>query len=101
VMRGLKLLTQAKAYDKSYQVTIDRMRARRRRRSMTVQVAAEKKVTPAVTAKAKEPGGQSGLGAGLKANCADSSRRAGTWGAREAVAGWGRPGKPPSRNACG
>ena len=52
---GLKLLTQARTFDKSYQVTIDRMRARNHRRLKTVQVASEKRVTVPATARTEKP----------------------------------------------
>jgi len=52
---GMKLLLQARTFDKSYQVTIDRMRARNSRRSKTVKAAAEKRVTVAATPKAEKP----------------------------------------------
>ena len=52
---GMKLLLQARTFDKSYQVTIDRMRARNSRRLKTVQVAAEKRVTVATTEKTERP----------------------------------------------
>ena len=52
---GMKLLLQAKTFDKSYQVTIDRMRARNSRRLKTVQVAAEKRVTVAATPRVEKP----------------------------------------------
>ena len=53
---GLKLITQAKTFDRSFQKTIDRMRLRNRRKSRTVQVAVERKVTVAVTATTEEHG---------------------------------------------
>jgi hypothetical protein len=52
---GMKLLLQARTFDKNYQVTIDRMRARNSRRSKTVQVAADKRVTVAATPRGEGP----------------------------------------------
>jgi hypothetical protein len=52
---GMKLLLQARTFDKSYQATIDRMRARNSRRLKSVQVAAEKRVTVAATPKIEKP----------------------------------------------
>jgi len=45
---ALKLKTQAKAFDKAFHKTIDKMRLRNQRRSRTVRVAVERKVTLAV-----------------------------------------------------
>ena len=52
---ALKLIAQAKTFDKAFHRTIDRMRLRNRRRSRTVQVALEKKITLAVDTGAQEP----------------------------------------------
>jgi hypothetical protein len=54
---SMKLLAQVQKYDKSFQVTIDRMRARNRRKLKTVQLSVEKRVTVAVTARADESDG--------------------------------------------
>jgi hypothetical protein len=54
---SMKLLAQVQKYDKSFQVTIDRMRARNRRKLKTVQLTVEKRVTVAVTARADESDG--------------------------------------------
>ena len=57
VGESMKLLTQVQKYDKNFQVTIDRMRARNRRKLKTVQLSVEKRVTVAVTARAEESDG--------------------------------------------
>ena len=54
---SMKLLAQVQKYDKNFQVTIDRMRARNRRKLKTVQLAVEKRVTVAVTARTDESDG--------------------------------------------
>ena len=54
---SMKLLAQVQKFDKNFQVTIDRMRARNRRKLKTVQLAVEKRVTVAVTARADESDG--------------------------------------------
>jgi len=51
---GLKLLNQARTFDKNFQVTIDRIRTRNRRKLKTVQLAVEKRVTVSVTATHEE-----------------------------------------------
>jgi len=51
---GLKLLNQARTFDKNFQVTIDRIRTRNRRKLKTVQLAVEKRVTLSVTATPEE-----------------------------------------------
>ena len=54
---SMKLLAQVQKFDKNFQVTIDRMRARNRRKLKTVQLAVEKRVTVAVTARADDADG--------------------------------------------
>jgi len=54
---SMKLLSQVQKFDKNFQVTVDRMRARNRRKLKTVQLAVEKRVTVAVTARADESDG--------------------------------------------
>lgn len=53
---GLKLITQAKTFDRSFQKTIDRMRLRNRRGPRTVQLAVEKRITLSVDSGAEEHG---------------------------------------------
>lgn len=60
---GLKLLAQVQKLDKSYQLTIDRMRARNRRKSKTVQLAVRKRITVAVTATTEESDGREAISA--------------------------------------
>ena len=54
---SMKLLSQVQKFDKNFQVTVDRMRARNRRKLKTVQLSVEKRVTVAVTARAEESDG--------------------------------------------
>ena len=51
---ALKLMNQARSFDKSFRVTIDRMRARNRRGLRTVELAIEKKVSVKATARVEE-----------------------------------------------
>lgn len=57
---GLKLLAQVQRFDKNYQITIDRIRARNRRKSKTVQLA-RKRITVAVTATTEESDGRTAI----------------------------------------
>jgi hypothetical protein len=59
--KNLDLMDRVEKFDRNFQLTIDRMRARNRRKSRTVQLAVKKRVTVAVTATTEESDGKKAI----------------------------------------
>jgi hypothetical protein len=58
---NLDLMDRVGKFDRNFQLTIDRMRARNRRKSRTVQLAVKKRVTVALTATTEESDGKKAI----------------------------------------
>jgi hypothetical protein len=59
--KNLDLMDRVEKFDRNFQLTIDRMRARNRRKSRTVQLAVKKRVTVALTATTEESDGKKAI----------------------------------------